>query len=108
MSFDHQVDHNYLILLIVLSNHRMIDLKQISGLTEGYIDRVSKHRKMVEKTTSETAAGEAIERISDFLDKLSVIKLDLHGEVACKFADFDQLKRYLRSEGVVLFGNSPK
>jgi hypothetical protein len=108
MSVEHQVDYNYLTLLIVLARHRMLDLKQISGLKEGYIDLVGKHRKMVVKTASESAAGEAIERISDFIDRLSVIKLDLHGEAACKFSDFDLLKQYLRKEGVVLFGNAPK
>jgi hypothetical protein len=30
--YDHHVDSNYLVLLIVLNRHRIIDMKKISGL----------------------------------------------------------------------------
>ncbi len=65
--------------MIVLSGHRMIDLKKISGLKEGYIEMVSNKSKLILKTITEEAAGEAIQRVSDFIDTLSVLKLGLKG-----------------------------
>jgi hypothetical protein len=47
------VDYNYLVLLLVLNGYRIVDLKQISGLKEGYIEIVSKQRKLIVKTTCE-------------------------------------------------------
>jgi hypothetical protein len=107
-AFDHQVDYKYLVLMIVMSGHGMVDLKKVSGLKEGYIEMVSYKCKLIVKTTTEAAAGEAIQRISDFVDTLSILKLDLTGEIANKYSNFAELKNYLRKDGVVMFGTSSK
>lgn len=104
LPFDHHVDYNYLILLLVLSKHRLVDLKQVSGLQQGYIDLVGWQSKLVVKTNNEAAAGAAIERLSDYIDRLSVVRLDMKGEPACRFSNFIKLKEWLRKDGVVMFG----
>jgi hypothetical protein len=107
-AYDHQVDYKYLVLMIVMNGHGMIDIKKISGLEEGYIQMVSRKNKLIVKTTNKEVAGEAIERISDFIDSLSVHKLEFRGEIAGKFSNFSALKNYLRNDKVVMFGTSSK
>lgn len=106
--YDHQVDYKYLVLMIVMDSHGLIDLNKISGLKEGYIEMISRQNKFIVKTISKEMAGEAIERISDFIDSLSVHKLEFRGETASKYSNFSALKNYLLKDGVVMFGTASK
>ena len=69
------VDENYLILLVVLSSHKLIDLRKITGMKSGYVDLSTRYGKVFIKTNNKEEANKAIENISDFIDHLSVIKL---------------------------------
>lgn len=50
--YDHHVDYNYLVLLMVLSKHKMVNLKEISGLEEGYIELESRKCRLIVKTVN--------------------------------------------------------
>lgn len=51
-TFDHNVDHKYIILLIVMNSRRLINVKEISGLKRGYIDLYGKFNKVSVKTVN--------------------------------------------------------
>lgn len=76
---DYNVDQNYLQLLNALNRIRIINVREIAGLKDGDVYLKAGLRKMVVRAGSNEEAEKAIERISDYIDKLSVVKLNIKG-----------------------------
>lgn len=100
---DYNVDQNYLQLLNALNRIRIINVREIAGLKDGDVYLKAGLRKMVVRAGSNEEAEKAIERISDYIDKLSVVKLNIKGYQAEHALRFKNLKAdFLKNKIVIL------
>lgn len=60
------------------------------------------------KTTCEEEATKVIQKLSDFVDRLAVIKIDLRSELVNKFVHFEKLTAYFRKDRIVIFASGAK
>lgn len=60
-----------------MSGSKAVDLLQVAGIKkgEGFIDFYSKGSKIILRTTSKEKANEAINKISDYIDDLNILRL---------------------------------
>lgn len=65
--------------------HKFINLLEITGLKDkGHIDFYCKLSKLTFRTTDKPTAEAAISKLSDFIDDLNVLKLEIAPEMSKK------------------------
>ena len=64
--------------------------------------------RLAVKTTCEEEATKVIQKLSDFVDRLAVIKIDIRSELVNKFVHFEKLTAYFRKDKIVLFASGAK
>lgn len=69
------------------------NLAEISKLKKGNISIFTKGGKIYAKAPSKEIANDAFNNISDFLDDVNMIRLDLKPELARKLNGFELIKR---------------
>lgn len=71
--------------MMKMIKNKFINLLDITGLkNKGNIDFYCKQSKVNFLTTDKVTADEAISKLSDFIDDLNVLKLDIRPEMASK------------------------
>lgn len=107
ISMDYNVDQNYLLLLNTLNKLRIINIREIAALKEGEVYLKAGLRKMVIRAASNEEAEKAIEKISDYIDKLSLVKLSIKGYQAEHALRFKNLREdFLKNKIVILPNDS--
>lgn len=99
---DYSVDQNYLLLLNALNKLRIISIREIAALKDGDVYLKAGPRKIVVRAVTSEEAEKAIERISDYIDKLSIVKLSLKGYQAEHALRFKNLKEDFLSNKIVI------
>jgi hypothetical protein len=73
--------------------HKLINISDIVGLkNKGHVDFYSKGNKATIRTVDKATADEAICKLSDFIDDLNVLKLDIRAELAYKLLNFRRIR----------------
>jgi|688.fasta_scaffold1311126_1 hypothetical protein len=86
----------------------LINIQEISGLKEGSINLLYKHNKIVVRAIDNKSGEEAIENISNFVDKLNIQKTSIKYEAANKIVNFKKLKWELSKDKIAIFGAKNK
>ena len=107
--FEHNIDRKFAVLLRYMKNIGSLSLLKVSGLTYPCeVTLEAKFSKITVKAPSKPVANEAIEKISDFIDDLNLIRLDVKEELAIKVEKFRKIRSLLSEKGLYLFGTMNK
>ena len=76
-----------------MQRFRLVNLQEISGLKEnGKVELFHKNKQIIVRTTDKLTADEAINKLSDFVDDLNVLRLEVRVELIDKILRFRKIK----------------
>ena len=81
----HKIDDRIAILLFKMQKYGLVDFLKIAKLTgKGAIELHCKANQLIVKTLDKETADQAINLLSDYIDDLNVLKLDIKPDLANK------------------------
>lgn len=103
----HNVDYKFAILLHKMKRANIVNLTEVSGLKgRGIVNLYTRGCKIFVKAPSKKEGEQAIEKISDFIDDLNIIRVDVKAELARKIFAFKKIRMQLRQRNLFIFGTN--
>ena len=85
----------------------MVNLTKLAGLSgKGKIHFAVKNGKIFVQAQTKEEGYAGIEKISDFIDDLNLIRLEVRFDLAKKLENFKKVRNILQKKKIILFGTN--
>ena len=105
--FPHNVDQKFAVLLLKMKNVKLINLTEIAGLKgKGRVHIYPKGGIVYIYALSKEDGFAGIEKISDFIDDLNLIRVEVTEGLARKLSKFKKVRDKLEEKKIFLFSTA--